>query len=82
MKDIFLKLVFNILKSYMIFTMIYLPFLTERIKIEKDKEFVANLHEKEEELFIHPKNSKQALDDGLGLDGLGLYSLYAIEIFS
>ena len=81
MKDIFLKLVFNILKSYMIFTMIYLPFLTERIKIEKDKEFVANLHEKKE-LFIHPKNSKQALDDGLGLDGLGLYSLYAIEIFS
>ena len=62
----------------MIFTMIYLPFLTERIKIEKDKEFVANLHEKEE-LFIHPKNSKQALD-GLGLDGLGVYSLYAIEI--
>ena len=79
MKDIFLKLVLNILKSYMIFTMIYLPFLTKRIKIENDKKFVANLHEKEE-LFIHPKNSKQALDDGLGLDGLGLYSSYAIEI--
>ena len=40
MKDIFLKLMFNIVKNYNGW-----PFLLERIKLEK---LVANLHDKEE----------------------------------
>ena len=40
MKDISSKLMFSVLKSCMIFTMIYL-FLPERMKIEKSENFVA-----------------------------------------
>ena len=42
MKDIFLKIMFNI---YMTFTN-DLPFLPKRIKIEKVEKVVANLHDK------------------------------------
>ena len=41
MKDIFLKLIFNILNYD-------LPFLPERMKIEKCEKIVANLHVKTE----------------------------------
>ena len=40
-----------------------LPFLPERLKIEKNKELVANLHDKTE-YVIHKKNFKQALNHG------------------
>ena len=63
-KDIFLKLMFNILKIYIIFTMIYL-FLPEIMKIKKFEKLVANLHVKEE--YHHTKNLKQALNHGLVL---------------
>ena len=43
-KDILLKLIFNILKNYINFTMIYL-FLPEKMKTEKVKKLEANLHE-------------------------------------
>ena len=43
-----------------------LPFLTERIKIEKVKKLVADLHNKTE-YVIHIKNLKQALNHGLVL---------------
>ena len=41
-----------------------LPFLPERIKIEKVKKLVANLHDKTE-YVIHIGNLKQALNKGL-----------------
>ena len=41
-----------------------LPFLPERIKIEKFKKLVANLHDKTE-YFIHIRNLKQALNHRL-----------------
>ena len=53
MKDIFLKLMFNILKNY-------LPFLHERIKIGKVEKLAANLHDKTE-YVIHIRKLKQAL---------------------
>ena len=56
MKDIFLKLMFSILKNYRSFTM----------KIEKVKRFVANLLD-ETEYTMHIENSKQALNNGLVL---------------
>ena len=59
MKDIFLKLMFNIFKNYMTFTMIY-HFLPERIKIEKAEKLVANLHNKTG-YVIHIRKLKQAL---------------------
>ena len=59
MKDIFLKLMFNIFKNYMTFTMIY-HFLPERIKIEKVEKLVANSHNKTE-YVIHIRKLKQAL---------------------
>ena len=43
-----------------------LPFLPERIKNEKIKKFVANLHDKTE-YVIHIRNLKQALNRGLVL---------------
>ena len=41
-----------------------LPFLPERMKIEKVQKLVANLHNKTE-YVIHKKNLKQALNHGL-----------------
>ena len=43
-----------------------LPFLLEKIKIEKFKNLLANLHDKKE-YFIHIRNLKQALNHGLVL---------------
>ena len=43
-----------------------LPFLPERIKIEKFKKVVTNLHDKTE-YVIHIRNLKQALNHGLVL---------------
>ena len=44
-----------------------LPFLTERMKIEKVEKLVANLHHKSE-YVIHRRNLKQALHHGLVLN--------------
>ena len=57
MKDIFLKLMFNILIYH---------FLPERINIEKIKKLISNLHDKTE-YVIHVRNLKQALNHGLVL---------------
>ena len=65
MKDIFLKLMFNILKKYMELHNA-LPFLPERMKIEKIEKFAANL-QGETEYMIHMKNLKQALSHELFL---------------
>ena len=43
-----------------------LPFLPERMKIEKVEQFVANLHDKTQ-YVIHKRNLKQALNHGLVL---------------
>ena len=43
-----------------------MPFLTERMKIEKVEKLVATLHEKTE-YVIHIRNLKQALSHGLAL---------------
>ena len=61
-KDVFSKLTFNILHE------IHndLPFLPERMKIEKVKKLVANLLEKTE-YVVHITNLKQALNHGLAL---------------
>ena len=59
-KDIFLKLMFNILKK--LHDVHYdLPFLPKRMKIEKVEKFVSNLHDKTE-YVIHKRNLKQALN--------------------
>ena len=50
-KDIFLKLMYDILESYMIFKMI----LPERIKIKKIEKLAANLHDIKEHV-IHIRN--------------------------
>ena len=44
----------------------YLPFLPERMKIEKVKKLVPNLHDKTE-YVIYLRNLKQALNHGLVL---------------
>ena len=59
MKDIFLTFMFNILKIHN-----NLPFLQERMKIEKVEKLVANLHDKAE-YVLHIRNLKQTLDHGL-----------------
>ena len=59
MKDIFLKFMFNILKSYIKFIMIYHFYLAERIKIEKVEKPLANLHDTTE-YVMHVRNLKQA----------------------
>ena len=46
-----------------------LPFLPERMKIEKARKFVANLHDKSE-YIIHIRKLKQALNHGLVLNKL------------
>ena len=59
MKDILLKLMFNILKKYPSFTMIC-PFLCEIMKIEKVEKLVANLQDKKG-YVIQISNLKEAL---------------------
>ena len=44
-----------------------LPFLPERIKIEKVEKLVTNLHNKTE-YVIHIRNLKQAVNNGLALE--------------
>ena len=44
-----------------------LPFLSERMKIEKAKKLVANLDDKTE-CIIHMRILKKALNNGLGLN--------------
>ena len=61
MKDIFLKLIFNILKKKLHELHNDLPFLPGRIKIEK---LVGNLHDKNE-YITHIRNLKQALNHRL-----------------
>ena len=63
MKGIFLKLMFNILKNYMNFIMIY-HFCHKRVAIEKVEKIVDNLHDKTE-YVINIRNLKQALNNGL-----------------
>ena len=63
MKDIFLKLMFNILKTYMNFIMIYHS-NQNKLKIKNIEKFVPNLHGKTE-YVIHIRNLKQALSHGL-----------------
>ena len=63
MKDIFLKLMFNILKTYMNFIMIYHS-NQNKLKIKNIEKFVPNLHDKTE-YVIHIRNLKQALSHGL-----------------
>ena len=65
MKDIFLKLVFNVLKIYITFTVIY-PFCPKRIKTEKGEKLVAYLNLKGEHV-IYIRNLKRALNHGLVL---------------
>ena len=69
MQNIFLKLVFNILK---ILLNLHndLTFLRERMKIIKVKKLATNFHNKEdeEEEVIHTLNLKQALHYGLLLN--------------
>ena len=60
MKNIFLKLMFNVPKNYMNFIMIY-QFYREEGKVEK---LVTNLHDKTE-YVIHIRNLKQVLNHGL-----------------
>ena len=62
-EDSFLKLIFSILKNYMNFIMIF-HFWLKKIKIEKVKKLVANLHYKTE-YVIHIRNIKQVLNHGL-----------------
>ena len=62
-KDIFLKLMFNILKNDLLND---LPFSPEGKKILKIEKLLANLHNKKE-YFIHMGNLKQALNHGLVL---------------
>ena len=58
MKDTLLRLMFNILKNYMNFIMIY------QMKIEIVEKLVANLHDKTE-YVIHIINLKQEVNYGL-----------------
>ena len=44
----------------------YLPFLPERIKIEKVEKLIANLHDRNV-YVIHKRSLKQSLNDGLVL---------------
>ena len=60
-KGIFLKLMFNILKNYMNFIMIYYFYQKEFEKL------VAALHDKTE-YVINIRNLKQALNNGLVLN--------------
>ena len=68
MNDFFLKLMFNILKNYMTYTIIGF-FLPKRMTIEIVKNVVANLRDKNE-YVLQPKNLKQALNHRLVLKKL------------
>ena len=61
-KDVFSKLIFNILHEIHN----YLPILPERMKIEKVKKLVPNLLEKTE-YVVHITNLKKELNHGLAL---------------
>ena len=63
MKDIFMKLMFNILKIYIAFKMIYLFCLKER-KLKKFKNLWL-IHTIKKEYLIHIRNLKQKLNHGL-----------------
>ena len=67
-KDIFLKLMFNILKKLHELHN-DLPFLPEKMKIEKVENLVTNLDDKTEYVLhiLHIRNLKQALSHGLTL---------------
>ena len=63
MKDIFWKLMFNILKYYMTSTMTCYFYL-KKMTTEKVEKLAANLHGKTESV-IHIRNLKQAFKHGL-----------------
>ena len=65
-KDIFLKLMFNILNKKINGLHNDLPFLPEILKIEKVEKLLANLHDKKE-YVIHIQNLQQALNPKLVL---------------
>ena len=65
-KDIFLKLMFNILNKKINGLHNDLPLLPEILKIEKGEKLLANLHDKKE-YVIHIRNLKQALNPKLVL---------------
>ena len=54
MKDIVLKLMFGFLKKLHDLHSV-LPFLPERIKIEKAEKLIANLHDKKRLYYTHKK---------------------------
>ena len=62
MKDIFWKLMFNILKNYMNVIMIYHLYM--RMKTEKVEKLIANSHDKTE-YVIHIRNLKQEFNHRL-----------------
>ena len=66
MKCTFLKLMFNIMKDYMNFIIVY-HFYQKKMKIEKVEKLEANLHDKAE-YVIHIRNLKQVLNHGLVLN--------------
>ena len=63
MKDIFLKSIFNALKSFMNFIMTY-HFHQKKMKLEQNETLAANLHDKTV-YIIHIRNLKQELNHGL-----------------
>ena len=65
MKNIFLKLMYNTLKNYINFIMIY-HFYLKKMEIEKVEKLVANLHDKTK-YVIHIRNLKQILNQELVL---------------
>ena len=71
-----MKLIFNILKTYSVFTMIE-PFLPEKIKIENVGKLATNLHDKKESA-AHIRNLMQALNCTLVLKKV-LESLNSIK---
>ena len=56
----------SILKNYTNYTVIYLPFLPERMEINKCKKLVCNLYDKKK-YVVHMNSLKQALNHGLKL---------------
>ena len=66
MKDVFSKLIFNILKNYMNVIMIY-HFYQKEWKLKKVEKLVTNFHDKSE-YVIHLRNLKQTLNHELDLE--------------
>ena len=56
----------SILKNYTNYTVIYLPFLPERMEINKCKKLGCNLYDKKK-YVVHMNSLKQALNHGLKL---------------